>query len=119
MKVFNFSHPLSTTAVEQLTARFGAVEVVVIPVHLDMKQPLLPQVESMVKPHSEAMNGTEPFCIVLPGMAIAAVAVASAVSGFAGSLPMVVELRMAQNGTFEVNDVINFQMFRNEMRTHR
>lgn len=115
MKVFNFSHSLAPAAVEQLNARFGtAVEVIQIPVNLDMGAELLPQINELMKPHSRVMNGTEPFCIVLPGMSIAA-----AVSGFSGSLPLVVELRMDVNRTFVVNDVIDFQAFRSFMRQLR
>lgn len=120
MKVFNFSHSLAPAAVEQLNDRFGtAVEVIQIPVNLDMGAELLPQINELMKPHSRVMNGTEAFCIVLPGMSIAAVAIAAAVSGFSGSLPLVVELRMDANRTFVVNDVIDFQAFRSFMRQLR
>jgi len=119
VRVINFSHALSEKATSQLTERFGEVEVINVPVSVDMAQPLGAQVEELLKPVQEHFNGATPVAVVLPGLSVAATLVACAISGLSGSLPLIIELRSNAERVFEVFDVIDAQAFRNAQRVKR
>lgn len=122
--LFNFSHPFSSVALEQLQEHFSDLRVVAAPVQLDMSQPLPAQVSKIVdKALADAgLNQytvqTNSIALNLPGMSLAAGLVLAEFSGRAGYLPRV--LQMAQkDGIFVVAGVIDLQAVRNEARLSR
>lgn len=68
--IFNFSHPLSKKANDQLAEQFVTYQVVNITVQLDLSAPVREQVWQICR---KSVQVYQPDYIILPGLAIAAV----------------------------------------------
>ena len=69
--IFNFSHPLSAEAIEQITQEIGENYIINIPVQLDLTLPLRSQVFDICSAAADKYG--QPDYIVPPGLAPAAI----------------------------------------------
>jgi len=125
MFILNFSHPLTSpqkTQLEELIPR-KIERLVEIMVQLDEKNPIAPQITSYVEGlglSSEEWQ-TGPLLVNLPGYAPAAACVLAEVEGRCGHLPSIIKLRPLPGlvTEFEVGEIVNLKMLRDEARRRR
>ncbi len=94
MVLINFSHPLNADAKRILQEKHGVTSFVDIPVHLDLTQPIMPQVRDIVEQALRKV-GNVPYldlAVIPPGYAPAAI-------GVAFLLPQATFVRLAAQGT--------------------
>jgi len=125
MIIVNFGHPITDAQKQQLRALLQQeVEVRDVPFHVNMNEPLPPQVRQVVTQVglTPAEWQTKEFVIVLPGLSVGTGIVISEIAGRCGYLPSIVQLRQIQGVTppqFEIAAVLNLQSIRDEARLLR
>jgi len=123
MKIFNFGHPLSQSAISNLEKVYPNAEHIKVNVQLDVFNPdALPieeQVLEIIKPYAKSFDGSERMVIVSPGMSNAAWVLAAILHGLSGRFPELVELRINSDKVFDYLRTIDLQEFRNEVRKLR
>lgn len=123
VKVFNFGHPLSQSAITKIENYFGQVEHIKVGVQLNVFDADAPGIEQqvldVVQPYANDFNGAERMVIISPGMSNAAWALAAIIHGLSGRFPELVELRLNSDKVFDFHRVIDLREFRNEVRKIR
>ena len=126
MIVLNFSHPLSAAQRAQIEALAGTpIEMLHdLSVQLDPQRPFEPQLTELLQrvPLSPPDWQTAPLLIVLPALNFIAALLLADLHGRMGYFPTVVRLRPVIGSTppvYEVAELLNLQMARNEARKQR
>ena len=126
MKIVNFAHPLTPAQLEDLQARFGLSieEVISVPTQFDPALPFGEQAIALVDRVGLSSDEwqTEPPLVNLPSLSIIAALVLAGIEGRSGHLPAVVRLRPVADAAtprFEVAEVLNLYLHRNEARQKR
>lgn len=121
MKVLNFSHPLSDVASAQIQEKLGQFETLRIPVQVDPKKAMEPQVEVIMAEVGFTPDQwqTEAYALVLPGLTGVAGILLAKVHGRAGHFPRIILLRQNDEKAFEVGEIVDLQDVRNEARKRR
>jgi hypothetical protein len=119
--VVNFAHPLSEVAQQQLRDQLGEIRIETVRVQLDMSAPLAPQVEALVAEARLTSEewATSPILVVLPGLAVAASLVLTAIHGRRGCFPRVLHLDRMPDGVFQVGELIDLADARDTARQAR
>ena len=126
MLVLNFTHPLTTDQVEQLTALTGIAvdEVRAIPTCLDNTRPFGQQIVALADAARLSFEEwqTRPLAVVPPALNFAAFALLAELHGRMGYFPPVVRIRPVKGAVpprFEVAEVIDLQEIRDAARKRR
>lgn len=121
MYVLNFAHPITGEQAEQLKKLLGTeIEIVDIPVQLDLSQPMAEQIESIVDSIGWTPTDwqTNQFIVNPPGLSTAASVLLASIHGRAGYFPSIIVLRR-EDGTpprFVVSEVADLQAVRDSAR---
>jgi hypothetical protein len=125
MLILNFTHPLTSAQREQIEAfaNTSIEEVRTIPVQINQKEPLEPQITSIVDATNLSSEEwqTCPLLINPPGYAPAAFVLLAELHGRIGHFPSLVRLRPKPGPvtTYEVTELLNLQSIREEARRRR
>jgi hypothetical protein len=128
MLILNYAHPLTEAMLAQTAALLGVeaatLEVRNIATQIDRSQPIAAEAARLV---AAAGLGSEqwqtlPFLLNPPGLALVALALASAIHGRCGYWPTVLAVAPVAGSTppvFAVNEVVNLQSLREAARLER
>lgn len=126
MILLNFSHPLTQEHIAQVESLVSQKMERVIEVHsqIDPQQPLVPQVIALADQCglSPAEWQSAPLLIVPPSLNFIAVALTAELHGRCGYFPAMLRIRPVPNAVpprYEVAEIINLQMLRDEARRRR
>jgi hypothetical protein len=126
MIILNFTHPLSPKQIEQIATLAGnqPERVHDIKVQFDVDQPFAAQVVAMLDTLSispaEWQSGG--WLIVLPSLNYIAGVLLAELHGRMGHFPAILRLKAASNAVvteYEVAEIINLEVVRQEARTRR
>jgi hypothetical protein len=126
MIVLNFAHPLSTKQVEQIAALAGnqPERIHDLKVQFDVNQPFVVQVvailDTLAIPPTDWQNGG--WLIVLPSLNYIAGVLLAELHGRMGHFPAILRLKATPNAVvteYEVAEIINLEMVRQDARTRR
>ncbi len=127
MHILNFAHPLTDLQLEQINTLLEpqiVEKVHHIPVQFDPTINFLPQLETLLSAiplTSEEMQNL-PILINLPSLNTIAAMLLTSLHGRMGYFPSVLRIRAQPNQTppvFEVAEIINLQMLRDQSRLER
>jgi len=126
MILLNFSHPITPTQLDQLSALLDQAPTRVIDVktHFDEQQPFVPQVSAMMEeiPLTTGQWQGEPILVVLPALNFIAGVLLAELHGRMGYFPPVVRTRPIPNvlpRQFEVAEILDLQSVRENARKAR
>ena len=124
MKVLNFSHPITDRQIEQLSEYQSAdVEVIDIPVKLDLSQDIVAQIRGIVDAATERHNidwqSDYSQVVNLPGHSVAASVLLAELHGRKGHFPAIMQLNREDDGSFAVKEIIQLQNVRDSARWSR
>ncbi|WP_298401661.1 CRISPR-associated protein Csx15 [uncultured Chloroflexus sp.] len=126
MIILNYSHPILETQREQIVALTGqAIERVIdINSQIDQQQPLGPQIVALADAAglSAAQWQSEAILVNLPALNFSAAALLAELHGRMGYFPPVLRLRPVAGALpprYEVAEILNLQVLRDEARTRR
>lgn len=125
MIILNFSHPLTQTQQEQIEhlAETSIEEVRTIPVQIDQDQALEPQIVAALEAAQLTTEQwqTLPLLINPPGYAPANAVLLAELHGRIGHFPVLIRLRPQHSiiTTYEVAELLNLQIIRDNARKHR
>jgi len=126
MILINFSHPLTPAHLAQLEALTGqrVARVIEIKSHVDVQQPLAPQITAMVE--QAGLSATEwqtaPLLINPPALNFSAVLLMAELHGRCGYFPPCLRMRPASGQVppqYEVAEVLDLQGTRQSARERR
>lgn len=126
MLIVNFAHPLTADhlgAVERLTGQ-AAERVLDVPAQFDPAQPFGPQARALVGAAGLTPQEwqTLPLLINLPSLNVIAALLLAELHGRCGYFPAILRLRPVAGSAppqFEVAEVLNLQVVRDEARQQR
>lgn len=126
MLLLNFSHPLTPDHIRQVEGLTGeqVERVIEIPTQIDPQQPLGPQVVALADAvgFSPAEWQTLPLLVNPPSLNFIAVALLAELHGRCGYFPAMLRVRPVPGSTpprYEVAEIVNLQMLREEARKRR
>ncbi len=123
MLVLNFSHPITPEQSATIRDMLGAesLEILDIPVQIDMSQPLDIQVAAIVDACSLSPVAwqTTPFLVRSAALPEAANAILAEIHGRTVGFPLLVTFRRNAAGIDEVWDLVDLQMIRETARMRR
>jgi hypothetical protein len=125
MLILNFTHPLTSDNETQIEALAGSTvdELRVIPVQLDLAQPLEAQIRALVDAAGLSAEEwqTRPLLINPPGYAPAAFVLLAELHGRIGHFPSLIRLRPKEGPVpaYEVTELLNLQAVRETARRRR
>lgn len=126
LTIINFAHPLTAEQAAQVKELTGATKVRVIEVRtqLDPVQPFAEQMRALVDRLSWTAEEwqSEALLVNLPSLSFAAALVLTELHGRMGHFPTVMRLRAVKDSTppqFEVAEIVNLQVMRDEARQRR
>jgi hypothetical protein len=125
MIILNFSHPLTSSQLNQIEnlAKHKIVKVIDIKVQIDQENPLEPQVTEIV--NQVNLNATDwqtqNLLVNLPGYAPVVACIIAEIEGRCGHLPSILKIKPVLGVTteYEVSEIINLQHIRDKARTTR
>jgi hypothetical protein len=126
MIILNFAHPLSPKQVEQVAALTGnqPEHINDVKIQFDVNQPFVAQVVAMLDmlaiPPTDWQNGG--WLIVLPSLNYIAGVLLAELHGRMGHFPAILRLKATPNAVvteYEVAEIINLEMVRQDARTRR
>ena len=126
MLVINFSHPLTDAQLARIGELAGqnVERVIPVPTQLDHSRAFAEQVRELLE--AVGLSATEwqttPLLVNLPSFAMIAAVLLAELHGRTGYFPTVVRLRPIAGSTppqFEVAELVNLQLIRDEARTRR
>lgn len=123
--LLNYSHPLTAAQQAQVAALAESpIELREYPNQIDLHQPLTPQVAALAAAAGLTPNEwqTTPLIINLPGLAVLAATLLAEVHGRCGYFPTMLRLRPLAGAvatSYEVAELINLNLVRQEARTRR
>ncbi|MEZ4683699.1 MAG: CRISPR-associated protein Csx15 [Caldilineaceae bacterium] len=126
MLILNFSHPLTPTQQEQITAATNQpiARILHIPNHFDDQRPFGPQLDALLAAVelTPAQWQGEPILVVLPSLNFIAALLLAELHGRMGYFPPVVRLRPVADQVprqFEVAEILDLQRTRDRARQQR
>jgi hypothetical protein len=126
MVILNFSHPLTPEQQRQIEDLAGqpVERVIAIDARVDLLQPLVPQVVSMVDRvgFSPEEWQTLPILIILPALSYSAGVLLAELHGRMGYFPSIIRIRQVPEAVpprFEVAEIISLQAVRVAARARR
>jgi hypothetical protein len=126
MLILNFSHPLTPSQQDQITAATGQpiARVLDLPTHFDEQQPFPPQLAALLT-HIDltpAQWQGEPILVVLPSLNFIAALLLAELHGRMGYFPPVVRTRPVADRVprqYEVAEILDLQTIRETARRNR
>ncbi|HEY1353989.1 MAG TPA: CRISPR-associated protein Csx15 [Ktedonobacteraceae bacterium] len=125
MLILNFSHPLTAEHNAQIAALAGVAiaEVRTIPVQIQHREPLEPQIRALISAVRLTSREwqTLPLLVNPPGYAPAALVLLAELHGRIGHFPSLIRLRPKEGSlpTYEVAELLNLQAVREHARRQR
>lgn len=124
MIIFNFAHPLSACAINQLSQEYGSdVEHVKVNVQLEIFKsddaPIEDQMLNIILPYAKEFDGSQRIIIISPGMSNATLVLVTIIHALSGRFPEVVELRLNSNKVFGYHRTIDLAALRAKIRLER
>ena len=126
MLVLNFAHPITEEQRAQIEALTGQSvdRVVEVPSHIDVQQPIEPQVRALADAVGLSSREwqTLPILVNPPSLNFSAVALLAELHGRMGYFPPIVRLRPVQGSVpprFEVAEIVDLQGIRERARRRR
>lgn len=126
MILLNFSHPLTSDHMDQVSDLVGykIERLIEIPVQFDAARPFLPQLQKLLDDLSISPQEwqTQQFLINLPSFNVIAALLLADLHGRMGYFPSVLRLRAVPNiipPRFEVAEILNLQEARDLARMQR
>lgn len=126
MIVLNFAHPLTAAQQEQIVALTGQAisQIIEINSQIDQQQPLGPQIITLVDKAGLTPKQwqSEAILVNLPSLNFSAATLIAELHGRMGYFPPVIHLRPVAGALlprFEVAEILNLQVLRDEARMRR